>query len=231
MDREEEDKAFELSDAVTISQPDYVPVSRREAETPTEPLDIIEEEVEVAASNVASSDEGDTILYWHRRHIKALAKRLWYPWWYGVGAAMIVACVVTALLGVATFEILATFVVAVLVALVCYSYPIAREIHRWRYTIIAVVVNGSNAWIKLYEPKSRFFAFKGDDEGSAYPLTAVTSIKLNKQTWWELYVFRSSGYGSIDTVLQEDEDLHNLKDVYRPKELKEALQEAIRLTT
>jgi len=173
---------------------------------------------------VETTDE--TTFYTQRRHFKAFFKKLWWPKTFGIGAALIATFWVFAALPQNESQIIGA-IGLILVAYICFIYPIMRTHFWWRRRIIEVSVRKGQAIITLYEPRSRFYGFKGDDEGISYPLIGNVAVKLNLKTWAELYIFRKSGGGMIDTILQEDGALHNLRDVYRPDLLKQAIEDAM----
>jgi hypothetical protein len=173
---------------------------------------------------IGASDE--TIFYAERRHFKAFFKRLWWPKTFGIGAALIITFWVLAALPQNESQVIGTTCL-VLVAYICFVYPIMRTHFWWRRRIIQVSVRKGQAIITLYEPRSRFYGFKGDDEGVNFLLSGNVAIMLNQKTWAELYIFRKSAGGMVDTILDQDKVLHNLMDIYRPDLLKQAIEDAM----
>jgi hypothetical protein len=173
---------------------------------------------------IETSDE--TTLYAERRHFKAFFKKLWWPKMFGIGAVLTIAFWTLIVMSQNESQVIGT-IGLVLAIYICFVYPIMRTHFWWRRRIIEVSVRKGQAIITLYEPRSRFYGFKGDDEGVNFLLSGNVAIMLNQKTWAELYIFRKSAGGMIDTILDQDKVLHNLMDIYRPDLLKQAIEDAM----
>jgi hypothetical protein len=175
---------------------------------------------------IVPATDKDEIFYSERRHYKAFIKKLWWPKTFSIGTPLVITLWILVVFLRDEGQI-TSIVLLVLAVYTCFVYPIMRTHFWWRRRVIEVSVRKGQAMITLYEPRSRFYGFKGDDEGISYPLIGNVAIKLNLKTWAELYIFRRSGGGMIDTILQEDIALHNLRDIYRPDLLKQAIEDAM----
>lgn len=173
---------------------------------------------------VEGADE--TILYSERRHAKAFFKKLWWPKTLGAGAVLVVTTFPVVIFSQDQMRISASVILAITV-ICCFVYPIMRTHFWWRKRYIQVSVRKGQALITLFEPRSRLYGFKGDDEGVSFLLSGNVGIMLNQKTWAELYIFRKSAGGMIDTILDQDKVLHALRDIYRPDLLKKAIEDAM----
>lgn len=167
-----------------------------------------------------------TVLYSERRHFKAFFKKLWWPKTLGIGAGLTIVTLPVVVFSQDQMKTSAS-VILTLVIICCFVYPIMRTHFWWRKRYIEVAVRKGQALITLYEPRSRLYGFKGDDEGVSFLLSGNVAIMLNQKTWAELYIFRKSAGGMIDTILDQDKVLHNLRDIYRPDLLKKAIEDAM----
>lgn len=170
------------------------------------------------------SDE--VIFYSERRHFKAFFKKLWWPKTFTVGTVLIVIFCTVVIFSRDQTQTAAAIALTLTIS-VCFLYPILRTRFWWLHRIIEVSVRKGQAMITLHEPRSRLYGFKGDDEGINFILTGTVAVKLNEKTWAELYMFRKSGGGMVDTIVNEDSALHNLRDIYRPDLLKQAIEDAM----
>lgn len=173
-----------------------------------------------------SSD--DIVLYLESRHFKAFFKRLWWPKTFTIGT--ILSIILYSFIALSKNETQISATIALILNIgICFVYPFMRTHFWWRRRKIGVSVRRGQAIITLYEPRSRLFGFKGDDEGVNFLLSGNVAIMLNQKTWAELYIFRKSAGGMIDTMLDQDRVLHNLRDIYRPDLLKNAIEEAMEI--
>lgn len=168
----------------------------------------------------------EEVLYSERRHFKAFVKKLWWPKTFGVGLALVVTLSLFMIFTWQEWWLPASSILLITIV-TCFVYPFMRTHFWWRRRTIEVSVRKGQAIITLYEPRSRLYGFKGDDEGVSFLLSGNVAIMLNQKTWAELYIFRKSAGGMIDTILDQDKVLHNLLDIYRPDLLKQAIEDAM----
>lgn len=195
------------------SRTPFQPVAQSDKKLNTEQIPIIEPPNKV-------------IYYSYPRHFKAFFKKLWHPKLFSLGLIGLIVTGLAALLAWQTTRLIDS-VACVIAVTICFVYPTLRARYWWIHCYIEVTLQQGHAVITLYEPRSRLYGFKGDNEGISFTLIDPVAIKLNKKTWWELYIFRKSGGGLIDTPLQEDDALHELRDIYRPDLLRQAIEDAM----
>lgn len=228
MEQGDEKRPFEEPDNGLIRTPGnpYVPLEAR-----TEPIPVYGEGIEASIEEAAliSDDEPKKeYLYYRERHVTFFLARLWYPWWYLIGTISLAIVVLPFVLpGIPVM----VSILGLLIAIIAIGYPLSREFYRWKNTVIAVYIEDDTIpRIARYEPKNTFFGFNGSKKGISFLLTPNVAVDLGHQTWLEQIVFKKSGYGSVETMLQEDKELKGLRSVYRPDLLERAIKQAVRRT-
>lgn len=184
------------------------------------------EYVTVNGSDYIQDEDGTVTFYDRRRHVLALITNLWKPKLYSIGIVCVVLCV-SSLLYMQSTVPWGVSVLALVLVLVClFVYPTMRSLYWWRNRRITVIVSNWQMRIAVVEPKSRIFNFTGA-LSAQFIVSGDVSVNVRTTNKWELYFFRKSGGGKIDTKVDEDRALHSLRYIYMPEALRRGVNDAM----
>lgn len=170
---------------------------------------------------------GSVTFYDRHRHVLEFIEKLWKPRLYTVNLLATLACVTIPRFATQRTEAWLVSITALTIIFVCsLVYPTMRTCFWWHNRRIIIRVENRQVKIYITSPKSKFYLYTGSDSFE-FTLKDDVSVNLRTTSNWELLVFRKSGGGNIDTKLQGDEALRDLRHVYRPDLLRQAVNDAM----